>query len=70
VTELKAELASQPDLIARNLTEKLLTYALGRRLGFSDRDTVEAIVRQSRQDDYRFRSLIHSLVQSPTFKKP
>lgn len=70
VVDFKRVLAANPDQLARNLAEKLMTYALGRQIGFSDRSAVDVILRQSRQQDYGFRSLVHSIVQSPAFQKP
>ncbi|QEG00800.1 hypothetical protein Mal15_48720 [Stieleria maiorica] len=70
IREFKKVLAAAPDQLARNLTVKLMTYALGRKVGFSDRATVDQIVRQTRQHDYGFRSLIHAIVQHPAFQKP
>ncbi|MDG2220225.1 MAG: DUF1592 domain-containing protein [Rubripirellula sp.] len=70
VRNFKQHLASQPDQIARNLARHLLTYALGRKIGFADRAAVETIVQKTSQYDYGFRSLIHQIVKSPTFQKP
>lgn len=70
ITDFKKYLAGQPDQLTRSLARKLMTYALGRRIGFSDRAAVEETVRQTRQHGYGFRSLIHAIVQSPTFQKP
>ena len=68
--QFKAHLAKNPSRIARTLAEKLLEYSLGRGLGFSDRPALEEIVDQAAEDEYGFRSLIHRVVQSPTFRKP
>lgn len=57
------------DQVARCLAEKLLTYGLGRGLGFSDRPAVDEIVRNVGQKNYGFRSLIHEIVQSETFRR-
>lgn len=70
VRNLKQHLASQPDQIARNLSRHLLTYALGRKLGFADRVAVNSIVEKTADHDYGFRSLIHQIVISPIFQKP
>lgn len=70
VQDFRKILAADPDQLTRNLTAKLMTYALGRKVGFSDRPTVEAIVRRARQHDYGFRSLVYLIVQSPAFQKP
>lgn len=70
IQDFRRILAANPDQLSRNLAKKLLTYALGRKMSFSDRPAVEEIVRQTRQQKYGFRSLVHTIVQSPTFRKP
>jgi hypothetical protein len=51
----------------RTVTEKLLAYALGRRLEYYDRPAVRQIVRQAAAEDYRWSSIILGIVESPTF---
>jgi hypothetical protein len=70
VRKFKQLLSRDPDQFTRNLTKKLLTYALGRKIGFSDRPAVEKIVRKAREKKYGFRSLVHAVVQSEVFRKP
>lgn len=70
VRDFRSILAANPDQLARNLGGKLMTYALGRRMGFSDRAEIEMIVRNNRQQQYGFRSLVHAIVQSPAFQQP
>ena len=70
VVDFRKILAEDPDQLTRNLTQKLMTYAIGRRIGFSDRSAVEKIVVETRKQDYGFRSLVHAVVQSPAFQKP
>ncbi|MCH9724565.1 MAG: DUF1592 domain-containing protein [Planctomycetes bacterium] len=70
IRDFRKILAAKPDQLTRNLAGKLLTYALGRKIGFSDRPAVEEIVHQTRQQNYGFRSLIHAIVLSPGFQKP
>jgi mono/diheme cytochrome c family protein len=57
-----------PDQFARCLTTKLLVYATGHTLEFSDREAVEAIVDEIRPQNYGFRTLIQTIVSSPTFR--
>jgi len=52
---------------ARCLSLKMLTYALGRGLGVADRCTISSIVENLAKDDYRFATLIKSIVTSPPF---
>jgi mono/diheme cytochrome c family protein len=67
IDELKKLLVEDKDQLARCLTEKLLIYATGRGLRFSDRAVVKEIVAHSRAKNYGFRSLIHEIVQSRMF---
>jgi mono/diheme cytochrome c family protein len=64
---LRALLLEQPEQFPRTVTEKLLAYALGRRLDYYDRPTVRKIVRDAAATDYRWSSLILGIVKSPTF---
>jgi len=64
---LRAALESS-DLFVTTLTEKLMTYALGRGVEAYDQPAVRAIVRAAAEDDYRFSSLITGIVQSPPFQ--
>lgn len=50
------------------VTEKLLTYALGRGVEYYDRPAIRAIVREAKQDDYRWSSLVLALVRSQPFQ--
>ena len=64
---LRALLLHQPEQFPRTVTEKLLAYALGRRLEYYDRPAVRRIVRDAAADGYRWSSLIVGIVKSPTF---
>lgn len=69
VREFKRLLLEDKDQLARALAEKLLTYALGRGLGFSDRPGVNDIVAKVKGKKYGFRSLIHEVVQCEMFRQ-
>jgi len=64
---LRALLLADADQFPRTLTGKLLTYALGRRLEYSDEPAVRKIVRDSSAGGYRWSSLILGIVQSSPF---
>jgi hypothetical protein len=66
--ELKAILKGQSDQFVRNVTEKLLTYSLGRGLERFDRPTVDDISRQVAASGYKFSSLVLAVVKSPPFR--
>jgi mono/diheme cytochrome c family protein len=67
IDELKALLLTNQDQLARCVAEKLLVYATGRGLRFSDRAAVDAILAQSRAEKYGLRNMIHRIVESPVF---
>jgi hypothetical protein len=67
--EMKALLAANLPEFARCLTEKVLTYALGRGIESYDRVTVRDIVRQTSENDYRFQSIVYGIVHSLPFQE-
>lgn len=66
--ELKAILKTDRDAFAKGLTEKLLTYALGRGLESYDKRTVKEIGAHLSEADYRFSHLILEIVKSMPFQ--
>ncbi|MCM3880020.1 MAG: DUF1592 domain-containing protein [Vicinamibacterales bacterium] len=68
LTGLRTLLLSQPDQFPRTVTEKLMTYGLGRMLQYYDRPAVRKIVREAAPTDYRWSSIIVGIVKSPTFQ--
>ena len=60
-------LAKHDDRLARAFAGKLLTFATGRELGFSDRDELDRIVADTAQNNYRIRDLLHRIIQSEIF---
>ena len=62
-------LLRQSDEFTRTLTEKLLTYGLGRGLDYRDAPTVRQILRDASRDDYRWSSLIQRVVSSAPFQQ-
>jgi hypothetical protein len=65
---LRNALLARPDRFVQTLTEKLLTYALGRGIEYYDMPSVRRIVRDSAKNDYRFSSLIFGIVESVPFQ--
>jgi hypothetical protein len=68
VAGLREALLSRPEVLVHAATEKLLTYALGRRLEPQDMPAVRAIVRAAENDGYRFEALIDGIVTSLPFR--
>ena len=65
---LREALLKQPDLFVSTVTEKLLTYALGRGLEPSDAPAVRKIVRDAGRQDYRLSALVLGIVNSTPFE--
>ncbi|MBV9398675.1 MAG: DUF1592 domain-containing protein [Bryobacterales bacterium] len=66
--ELRQALLAQKTQFAKAVTEKLLTYALGRGLEYYDAPAVRAIDREAELNDYRWSSLILGIVKSAPFQ--
>jgi len=59
---------SYADQFCTTVTEKLLTYALGRGLEYYDQPAVRSIMRQASRDNYRMSALIAAIVKSTPFQ--
>src|SRR5262249_36184386 len=64
---LRALLLADPEQFPRMLTEKLMAYALGRRLEYYDEPAVRKIVHDAAAQDYRWSAVIAGIAKSPTF---
>ncbi len=67
--QLKTLLLERKDLFLRNLTNKMLGYALGRGLTLKDSCTVDSIVAQVKQNDYSSQALVEAIVLSAPFRE-
>ena len=65
---LRAFLVAQRRQFVEAMTEKLLAYALGRRLEYYDRPTVRGIVREAAAGDHRLSDIVLGIVRSPAFQ--
>jgi hypothetical protein len=66
--ELRDLLLKKPERFVNTLTERLLTYALGRGVQYYDQPAIRAIARGSARHEYRFSDLILGIVQSAPFQ--
>ena len=67
VQELRAALIRRPERFVTTVTEKLLTYALGRGLEYYDMPAVRRIVREAAKDGYRFQTIVRGVAESYPF---
>ena len=66
---LRNALLAKSDQVVTTITEKLLTYALGRGLESSDVETVDRIVARLDRDGGRFSALLMGVIESAPFQK-
>jgi hypothetical protein len=59
---------ARPDQFVQSLTERLMTFALGRSLRYQDMPSIRAIVRKAATEGNTFESLIQGVVDSPAFR--
>jgi hypothetical protein len=64
-TELRKALMAKPDQFVQALTERLMTFGLGRSLRYQDMPTVRAIVRKAATEGYTFESLNRRVLDTP-----
>ncbi len=64
---LEASLLARPENFAHTLTEKLMTFALGRGVEYFDEPAIRRIVRDAAPSNYRFSDLIVGIVKSTPF---
>jgi hypothetical protein len=68
VNELRAALVRDPNVFVQALTERLLTYALGRGLTAADMPAVRTIARDAQRENYRFSAVVLGIVRSVPFQ--
>jgi hypothetical protein len=59
---------SRSDVFVSTLTEKLMTYALGRGLKYYDMPAVRAVTHEARTRDDRFSAIVLAIVRSAPFQ--
>jgi hypothetical protein len=67
-SDLRAALIARPDQFVQTLTEKLMTFALGRTVEYHDMPAIRSIVRAAAKDSYRFESIVLGVVKSDAFQ--
>lgn len=68
-TDLKQVLRKRGDAFARCLAEKMLTYALGRGVEYTDKCVVDDVVAALKKDEMKFSRLVLAIVESDAFQK-
>ncbi len=68
VASLREALVGRSDQFVRVITEKMMTYALGRGVEYRDMPLVRSIVRESAASNYSFSSIVLGIVKSEPFR--
>ncbi len=68
IHDFRERLKTNESQIARNLLEQFIIYATGAPVGYADRSTVDAIMKELKKNRYGVRSMVHQVVQSPLFR--
>jgi hypothetical protein len=68
VSGLEQALLKRPEMFVQTLTEKLMTFALGRGLEHYDAPAIRRIVRDAGKEDYRFSKIVVGIAQSVPFQ--
>jgi mono/diheme cytochrome c family protein len=69
VKELRAQLASRPEVFAQTFTETLMMYAINRKLEYFDMPQVRSVVRGAGKDNYTLSSIVTGIVHTDSFRK-
>jgi hypothetical protein len=65
---MRGFLTARPEVFVQTVTERLMTYALGRGLEYYDMPAVRKIVRDSARNNYKFSSIVFGIVRSVPFQ--
>ena len=65
---LRKAVLKRPELFVRTVTQKLMTYGLGRGVEYHDKPLVRAIARDAARQNYRFSSIVLGIVKSAPFQ--
>ena len=68
--DIRAYLILHPDLLAQNLAHRLLTYALGRPLGFADQPSIRHLQAEWKAKGHTLRELIHLIASCDLMRQP
>ena len=68
VAGLEAAILKKPNLFVTALTERLMTYALGRGVELYDGPAIRQVVRQATEQDHRFSAIVLGIVRSTPFQ--
>ena len=66
--DLRQALLKRSGVLVQTFTENLMTFAVGRRLGYADMPAVRRVVRQAEAADHKMSAFVLAIVKSPAFR--
>ena len=69
MTDLKAVLMEDREIVLKGIVSKLASYAIGREIGVQDEDMVDEIYNRIAEQDYSLRAAIHEIVEHESFRQ-
>jgi hypothetical protein len=66
--DLRRALLARSNAFVTSMAERLMTYALGRKLEYYDQPVVRGVVRAAESENYTLHALVHAIVASDTFQ--
>jgi mono/diheme cytochrome c family protein len=66
--DLRQAIVRRPEAFATVITERMMTYALGRGLEPADMPVVRRIVKKAGQNDYRLSTIVNGIIESAPFQ--
>jgi hypothetical protein len=68
VSGLETAILKRPEVFVSTMTEKLMTFALGRGVKHYDGPAIRRVVREAGKDNYRFSAIVLGIVRSVPFR--
>jgi hypothetical protein len=68
IQEYKKLLVQNRDELAKAFARKLLSYATGANTTLADRESLDAVIHSTKQNNFGVRSIVHAIVDTPTFR--
>jgi hypothetical protein len=68
IQEYKQLLLQDRELLAKSFAGKLISYATGEEANLADRESIELIIKKTRENDFGLRSIIQAAIETPAFR--
>ncbi|QDV44560.1 hypothetical protein Enr13x_44260 [Stieleria neptunia] len=69
IEQYKQHLLDKEELIVRHFISQLIVFGTGSEIGFADREAIDQIMNETRDDDFRVKNILHAIFQSRLFRE-